>query len=99
MRQEAAQPVLLDERGEPYYLTGEVSVRFTTPLNEEELRRFAGRHGLRLVRRNQFVPQQAVFQPLKDSSLPELAHELERETGVRAAWANALRRYQRVAGF
>lgn len=97
MRQAATQPMLRDEKGESYYLTGEVSVRFTAPLNEEELRRFAGLHGLRLVRRNEFVPQQAVFEPLQESLLPELAHRLEREAGVQAAWPNALRRYQRVA--
>jgi len=99
MKQAAMQPVLLDERGEPYYLTGEVSVRFMAPPSEEDLRRFARRHGLRLVRRNEFVRQQAVFQPLEESRLPELAHRLEREAGVRAAWPNAMRRYQRAAGF
>jgi hypothetical protein len=98
MRQ-ATAPVLLDEEGVPHELTGEVSVRFTVSPSEEALRRFALRHGLRLVRRNEFVPQQAVFQPLEESPLPELARKLEREEGVRAAWANTLSPYQRAAGF
>ena len=93
------QPVLLDEDGGPHYPTGEVSVRFLEAPDEEELRRFAARHGLRLVRRNEFVPQQAVFQPLDSSGsyLPELVEKLEGEEGTRAAWANTLSQYQRAA--
>jgi hypothetical protein len=95
------QPVLLNEDGGPHYPTGEVSVRFLEAPGEEELRRFAARHDLRLVRRNEFVPQQAVFQPLDRSGsyLPELVERLEREAGTRAAWANTLSQYRRAAGF
>ncbi|MFL6232685.1 MAG: hypothetical protein ACJ76N_06080 [Thermoanaerobaculia bacterium] len=93
------QPVLLDEEGGPHYPTGEVSVRFLEAPEDEELRRFAARHDLRLVRRNKFVPQQAVFQPLDGSGsyLPDLVERLQREAGTRAAWANTLSQYQRVA--
>jgi hypothetical protein len=93
------QPVLLDEEGGPHYPTGEVSVRFWEAPEDEELRRFAARHDLRLVRRNEFVPQQAVFQPLDSSGsyLPELVEKLEGEEGTRAAWANTLSQYQRAA--
>jgi hypothetical protein len=93
------QPVLLDEGGDPHYPTGEISVRFKEAPGEEELRRFAARHDLRLVRRNEFVPQQAVFQPLDGSGsyLPELVEKLEGEEGTQAAWANTLSQYQRAA--
>jgi hypothetical protein len=95
------QPVLLDEEGGPHYPTGEVSVRFLEAPGEEELKRFAARHDLRLVRRNEFVPQQAVFQPLDGSGsyLPDLVERLEREAGTRTAWANTLSQYRRAAGF
>jgi hypothetical protein len=93
------QPVLLDEEGEPHYPTGEISVRFKNALEDDELRRFAARHELRLLRRNEFVPQQAVFQPLDGSGsyLPEIVEKLEGEDAIRAAWANTLSRYQRAA--
>jgi hypothetical protein len=92
------QPVLLDEGGDPHYPTGQVSVRFKETPDEEELRHFATRHDLRLVRRNEFVPQQAVFQPLDGSGsyLPELVEKLEGEEGTQAAWANTLSQYQRA---
>jgi hypothetical protein len=93
------QPVLVDEEGEAHYPTGEISIRFAESLGDDELRRFAARHDLRLLRRNEFVPQQAVFQPLDGSSsyLPEIVEKIERLGGVKAAWANTLSRYQRLA--
>ncbi|HEY0514028.1 MAG TPA: hypothetical protein VGH73_19120 [Thermoanaerobaculia bacterium] len=93
------QPVLLDQEGEPHYPTGEISVRFAEALGDQELQRFAAEHGLRLLRRNEFVSQQAVFQPLDASGgyLPEIVERLEREEGIRAAWANTLSRYRRAS--
>lgn len=66
---------------------------------DEELRRFAAGHGLRLLRRNELVRQQAVFRPLGAyaSTLPELVQALERESGIRAAWLNTLSQYHRAA--
>jgi len=93
------QPVLVDEEGEAHYPTGEISIRFAEPLGDDELRRFAARHDLRLLRRNEFVPQQAVFQPLDGpaSYLPEIVKKIERQGAAKAVWANTLSRYQRLA--
>jgi hypothetical protein len=93
------QPVLVDEEGEAHYPTGEISIRFGEPLGDDELRRFAARHDLRLLRRNEFVPQQAVFQPLDGpaSYLPEVVKKIERQGAAKAVWANTLSRYQRLA--
>jgi len=93
------QPVLLDEEGEPHYPTGEISVRFKDALGDDELRRFAARHELRLLRRNEFVPQQAVFEPLDGSGsyLPEIVQEIGRQGAAKAVWANTLSLYQRAA--
>jgi hypothetical protein len=94
----SVQPVLLDEEGEPHYPTGEISIRFKDAREDDELRRFAASHDLRLLRRNEFVPQQAVFQPLDGSGsyLPEIVERLEAEDEIRAVWANTLSRYQRA---
>jgi hypothetical protein len=81
------------------HLTGEITVRFQDAPGDEELQRFATGHGLRLLRRNEYVRQQAVFRPLGASAsvLPELVRTLERESGIRAAWLNTLSRYHRAA--
>jgi hypothetical protein len=87
-----------DEADETIYLTGEISVRFTTSPGDEDLRRFTARHGLRLLRRNEFVREQAVFKPVDASrSLPDLIQEIEREGAAKAVWANTLRRFHRAA--
>jgi hypothetical protein len=93
-----AEPVLLDERNEPHLPTGEVSVRFTKSLSDEDLEAFAREHELRLERRNEFVPEQATFAPAdpRRSSLPDLVQELTAAPGVRTAWANTISRYRRV---
>ena len=92
------QPVLLDEEGEPHYPTGEISIRFKDALGDDELRRFAACNGLQLLRRNEFVPQQAVFQPLDGSGsyLPEIVQEIRRQGAAKAVWANTLSLYQRA---
>jgi hypothetical protein len=81
------------------WFTGEISVRFTAVLKDEELHLFAAEHGLKLLRRNEFVPQQAVFQPLdaSRSSLPEIVRRLEREKRAQSVWANTLSQYERAA--
>lgn len=75
-------------------LTGEVSVRFHGAPSDAELAGFAAEHGLRLLRRNELVPQQAVFQPL-ESDLRSVVQRIEREGAARAVWANTLSAPQR----
>jgi hypothetical protein len=70
-------------------LTGEVSVRFHGAPSDAELAGFAAEHGLRLLRRNELVPQQAVFAPL-GSDLRSVVQRIEREGAARAVWANTL---------
>lgn len=74
--------------------TGEVSVRFHTSPSDAELSGFAAEHGLRLLRRNEFVPQQVVFQPL-GSDVRSVIQRIEREGAARAVWANTLSGPQR----
>jgi hypothetical protein len=88
------QPVLLDADGKPQYPTGEVSVRFRERPSDAELERFASAHGLRLLRRNEFVSEQAVFEPLERSRyLPDLIVELGASEDIRLAWANTVAEY------
>jgi hypothetical protein len=92
------QPVLLDEAGEPHYPTGEISVRFDQTPSDQALRKFATAHGLLLRSRNEFVPQQAVFQPGDPTKiyLPDLVNELTSAKGTREVWANTLSHYRRI---
>lgn len=78
-------------------LTGEVSVRFHGAPSDSELAGFAAEHGLRLLRRNELVPQQAVFQPLQPlgNDLGSVIRRIEREGAARAVWANTLSAPQR----
>ncbi|HEX3553377.1 MAG TPA: hypothetical protein VIA62_09110 [Thermoanaerobaculia bacterium] len=94
----SVQPVLIDETGEHHYPTGEISVRFRAVPDENGLRRFAADHGLRLLRRNEFVREQAAFQPLDGTEgyLPDLVQQIEREGIAKAVWANTLSHYQRA---
>src|SRR5689334_7638977 len=55
------QPVLIDERDYPHYPTGEITVRFNEALSDAQLAEFATAHKLRLLRRNEFVAEQAIF--------------------------------------
>jgi hypothetical protein len=70
-------------------LTGEISVRFHRAPSDAELAGFAAAHGLRLLRRNELAPQQAVFQPL-ESDPRSAVQQIEREGAARAVWANTL---------
>jgi hypothetical protein len=92
----AIQPVLLDADGKPQYPTGEVSVRFRERPSDAELERFAKAHALRFLRRNEFVPEQAVFEPVEKARyLPDLTEELDASTDVKLAWANTIAAYDR----
>lgn len=91
------QPVLLDADGKPQYPTGEVSVRFRERPSDPELERFANAHGLRFLRRNEFVPEQAVFEPVEKARyLPDLTDELDASKDVTLAWANTIAAYDRA---
>jgi hypothetical protein len=94
-----AEPVLLDERGQPHLPTGEVAVRFLMPQTDAQLEDFAAGHGLRLRSRNAYVPEKAVFIPRDPSGtyLPDLVARLRAQVGVETAWACTLSRYRRAA--
>jgi hypothetical protein len=76
-------------------MTGEITVRFRDTPDEKQLQRFASGYGLRLLRRNDFVPQQAVFQPANRSDLPALVRTIEGDGSTKAVWLNTLSRYTR----
>lgn len=77
-------------------LTGEITVRFRDTPNDLQLQRFASGYGLRLLRRNEFVPQQAVFQPAERSDLSSLVRTIEEDRRAKAVWLNTLSRYSRT---
>lgn len=77
--------------------TGEITVRFREALDEKQLQRFATGYGLRLLRRNEFVPQQAVFQPAGRPDLRSLVRTIEGDGSTKAVWLNTLSRYSREA--
>jgi hypothetical protein len=90
------QPVLLDPEGQAQFPTGEVSVRFHRAISKDDLERFAARHKLRVVRRNEFVPEQIVFEPVERARyLPDVVDELGASDDTRLAWANTLAKYER----
>jgi hypothetical protein len=92
-----AAPVLVDDRGQPHYPSGSISVRFERALSDAELEEFASRCGLRVCGRNEFVAEQATFEPLRphQTYLPELIDSILHEKGVVLAWPNTLSRYTR----
>ena len=75
--------------------TGEITVRFRETPDEQQLQSFAAGHRLRLLRRNEFVPQQAVFQPADRSDLPTRIRTIEGDGSTKAVWLNTLSRYTR----
>jgi hypothetical protein len=90
------QPVLLDEQGAPQLPTGEVTVRFHDRPSDQELQGFAEAHGLRLHHRNEFAPQQAVFEVIDATRyLPDVVEDLSAARGTRLAWANTLAAFDR----
>ena len=77
-------PVLEDPNGRPVFPTGRLTVRFK-------------KHGLDLVRRNEFQPQQAVFEPteLTVRSLTEAVDEASADDAVALAWPETKSAYDR----
>lgn len=96
--EEVVHPVLLDESGSHQYPTGEISVRFQSNLSHTQLKRFAASHNLRLHSRNEYIPQQALFEILKPGEhyIPELVQEVASDKQVQLAWANTLARFERI---
>jgi hypothetical protein len=91
------QPVLLDEDGKKQLPTGEVTVRFRTAFSDQDIDAFARAHGLRLVRRNEFAPEQVVFEVVEPARyLPDVVDELTDSKDTRQAWANTLASYDRL---
>lgn len=92
-----AAPALGDD-GEESYPTGEVSVRFSSPLATDDLSGFMRRHSLDVLRQNEFIPEQVVVAPTEPSGtwLPDLVDRLNQEGVVDRAWPNTLSRYRRV---
>jgi hypothetical protein len=88
-------PVMLDETGELHLPTGEVTVRFTAPPSDEDLRLFAKAHGLELRQRNKYQPAQASFVVPDAEYLPDVIEAIQPEKNVAAAWANTKSRYRR----
>jgi hypothetical protein len=90
------QPVLSDETGYPHYPTGELTVRFLKKPSDKELEKFAAKYKLRLRDRNEFVPEQAVFQLANPSAtyLPDLIQKIAGDKKVKRAWANTRSRYR-----
>ena len=97
-RDESVQPVLVDRSGSPQYPTGEISVRFRKAPTEAGLKKFARAHGLRLGSRNEFMPQQAIFELAEAAEryIPKVVKEVSGDESVERAWANTIGRYERT---
>lgn len=77
-------------------LTGEITVRFREIPDDVQLQRFASGYGLRLLRRNEFVPQQAVFQSADRLDLSGLVRTIEGDGRAKAVWLSTQSRYARA---
>jgi hypothetical protein len=77
--------------------TGEITVRFREVPDDRQLQHFASGYGLRLLRRNDFVPQQAVFRPADRTDLSSLVRTIEGDGSTKAVWLNTLSRYTRAS--
>lgn len=97
-KKEMAAPVYLDSDGNPAYPTGDITVRFSRPLDDRQLADFASQHQLRLTARNEFIPEQAAFAPvdLHNSYLPDVLAKVEAEEMVHSAWPKTTSSYQRT---
>jgi hypothetical protein len=91
-------PVLEDASGASLYPTGRVTVRFKKPVEEPELRRFAAKHDLALVAKNEFQPQQATFVPrdLDARWFPDAVTEADADDDVATAWPETRSAYRKT---
>ena len=87
------QPVLIDEKGQTLYPTGDVSVRFHKKPTAKQLKDFASKHGLQLRDRNEFVPEQAAFKT--NTYLPDVLQQIDSDDDIKTAWPNTRSRYQK----
>ena len=91
-------PVLHDANGTPAFPTGRVVVRFKKAAQDKALRDFADKHRLELVRRNEFQPEQAIFEPKKRHrrTLTESVAEASADGDVELAWPEAKSAYKKA---
>ncbi|MGH9944337.1 MAG: hypothetical protein ACRD9R_18480 [Pyrinomonadaceae bacterium] len=92
------QPALVGESGDGQYPTGEIAIRFHETQTDAYLKKFAKAHGLRLLKRNDYVPQQAAYQ-LDDAGsqyLPDLVSMLEQDEKVKSVWPDTLAHFKRA---
>jgi hypothetical protein len=91
------QPVLIDEKGQTLYPTGDLTVRFPKKPTAKQLKEFAAKYGLQLRDRNEFVPEQAAFK-LKNPTttyLPDVLQQIDSDKDIQTAWPNTRSRYER----
>jgi len=92
-------PVQADSRGQESYPTGELTVRFTSPPTEAQLRQISAELDLRIVRRNDYVDTQVVFAPAghvrRERYLPTMNAELAARPFVARSWLSTQSRYTR----
>lgn len=87
------QPVLIDEKGQTLFPTGDVTVRFPKKPTAKQLKDFAAKHGLELRDRNEFVREQATFKT--NTYLPDVLQQIDTDNDIKEAWPNTRSRYQR----
>ena len=87
------QPVLIDEKGQTLYPTGDVTVRFSKKPTAKQLKDFAAKHGLELRDRNEFVREQATFKT--NTYLPDVLQQIDTDNDIKEAWPNTRSHYQR----
>ncbi len=90
-------PVLHDASGMAAFPTGRVVVRFKRAAGNEALRDFADKHRLGLVRRNEFQPEQAVFELKKrrPRTLTDVIAEASADDDVELAWPETKSAYKK----
>jgi hypothetical protein len=93
-------PVIFDRNENPLYPTGELVVRFIASPSEGEIQIFAERHNLKFLRVNPWIDSQVVFIQDDPSSnfILDVLTELERASGVQAAWLQTEAKYDRLSG-
>ncbi|MFL5732856.1 MAG: hypothetical protein ACJ78Q_06610 [Chloroflexia bacterium] len=95
---EFATPVLLDPSSQLRQIpTDEITVRFKSPLPEDQLKSFEQKYGVSVVRQNEFVPNQYIMKVARPVGLHTLdvANELNPEEDVEFATPNFISEYRR----
>jgi hypothetical protein len=91
-------PLLYDPAGNPAIPTGRVQVRFKGPVSDAQVARFAARHRLTAVRRNDFQPEQVEFEPADPElvHLPDAVDDASADEQVSLAWPETRSRYRKA---